>query len=138
ATIDVRLQQNANQWITAKGYVPAAAFAAKQVGTEPATGHVEPTDSADRIDLAIDSSPLGLGIVQGFTNEVTNVQGTVEAHLHVTGAAEDPHPSGAVTITDGALRVASTGVDYSHIAGRVDFEPDRVHIDALNVLDNRN
>jgi len=140
ATVDAKLQQNATQWITAKGYLPAALFIAKKgdASAVPPTGHIESAEVAagDRIDLAVDSSPLGLGILQGFTNEVTKVQGTLEAHVHVTGAADDPHPEGAVTLADGALTVASTGVAYSHIAGRVDLQPDRVHIDEITVLDN--
>ncbi len=91
-----------------------------------------------RIDLTVDSSPLGLGIIQGFTNEITNVQGTVEAHVRVTGSAEDPHPSGAITLANGVLTVASTGVAYSNIAGRVDLQEDRVHIEQITILDNHN
>jgi autotransporter translocation and assembly factor TamB len=136
ATIDTKLQQNADQWITAKGYVPAALLGAKK--TDAPAGHIEPVDAAQRIDLTVDSSPLGLGILQGFTSEITNVQGTVEAHVRVTGAADDPHPSGAITLANGALTVASTGVAYSNIAGRVDLQPDRVHIDQITVLDNHN
>src|SRR5262249_30650701 len=79
---------------------------------------------------------LGLGILQGLTSQVTNVQGTVKAHVHVTGSADDPHPSGVITLADGALTVVQTGVAYSHIAGRIDLQPDRVHIDEITVLDN--
>ena len=136
ATVDAKLQQNADQWITAKGYIPATLFSSKKPAESPiGGGHVEATES-DRIDLTVDSSPLGLGILQGFTNEVTDVQGTVEAHVRVTGAAADPHPSGSVTIANGALTVASTGVAYSNIAGAIDLQPDRVHIDQITVLDN--
>src|SRR5262245_39171406 len=139
ATIDTKLQQNAEQWITAKGFVPATLFAGKKADQSepPVTGHIEAVDPADRIDLAVDSSPLGLGIIQGFTTEVTDVQGTLEAHVRVTGAAGDPHPSGSITLANGALTVASTGVPYSHIAGRIDLQPDRVHIDQITALDNR-
>ena len=54
-TVDVRLQQNPTQWIAAKGYW----------GMAPAS----------RVDLAIDSSPIELGIVQGFVPELTDVRG---------------------------------------------------------------
>lgn len=137
-TIDSRLQQNAEQWITAKGYLPAALFTTKRAeqGEAPQTGHVEPATPDDRVDLTVDSSPLGLGIIQGFTDEITNVQGRVEAHLHVTGSAQDPHPSGAITLADGAMTVPSTGVAYAHMSGRVDLQEDRVHIDQITVLDN--
>src|SRR5262249_36413968 len=78
-TIDSKLQQNADQWITAKGYLPGTLFTAKNTegADASATGHVEPASPDDRIDLTVDSSPLGLGIIQGFTQEITNVQGTV-------------------------------------------------------------
>jgi TamB, inner membrane protein subunit of TAM complex/AsmA family len=137
-TIDSKLQQNADQWITAKGYLPAGLFTTKRTeqGESPQTGHVEPATPDDRVDLTVDSSPLGLGIIQGFTDEITNVQGTVEAHLHVTGSAQDPHPSGAITLADGAMTVPSTGVAYSHMSGRVDLQEDRVHIEQITVLDN--
>jgi autotransporter translocation and assembly factor TamB len=137
-TIDARLQQTADQWITAKGYAPTALFTSpgKTDPDTPRGSHVEPTEAADRVDLMIDSSPLGLGIVEGFTNELTNVQGTLEAHVHITGAAEDPHPSGTVSVANGAVSVASTGVTYSHIAGQIDLEPDRVHVDQITLLDN--
>jgi len=137
-TIDSKLQQNADQWITAKGYLPAALFTAMRTerADAPPTGHVEPASPDDRVDFTVDSSPLGLGIIQGLTDEVTNVQGTAEAHVHVTGSAQDPHPSGAITLANGAMTVPSTGGAYSHITGRVDLQEDRVHIDQITILDN--
>jgi len=133
-TVDAKLQQNPTQWISAKGYLPAALFTAAAPGE--ANAHVEPATPEDRVDLTVDSSPLDLGLVQGFTSALTNVQGTFEAHLRVTGAAEDPHPSGRLTIANGAMRVEPTGGDYAHINGNVEFQPDRVHIDQITVLDN--
>ncbi|HEY7171981.1 MAG TPA: translocation/assembly module TamB domain-containing protein [Vicinamibacterales bacterium] len=135
-TVDAKLQQNPTQWISAKGYLPTAVFSATPE-LERDT-HVEPSTPADRVDLTIDSSPLDLGLVQGFTTALTNVRGTLEAHLRVTGSAEDPHPSGRVTIANGALHVEPTGGDYAYINGNVDFQSDRVHIDQITVLDNHN
>jgi autotransporter translocation and assembly factor TamB len=133
-TVDAKLQQNPTQWISAKGYLPTALFSGAAPGE--ADAHVEPATPEDRVDLTIDSSPLDLGLVQGFTTAVTNVQGTLEAHLRVTGAAEDPHPSGRVTVANGAMRVESIGGDFAHINGNVEFQSDRVHIDEIAVLDN--
>lgn len=127
--IDTRLQQNPAQWITAKGTLPAALFG----GTAGREGSAADTDS---VDLTIDSSPIDLGLVQGFTTVLTGVTGTFEAHVRVTGTADDPRPDGAITVKDGALTVEPTGVGYSHIAGRIDLQPDRVHIDQFTVLDN--
>jgi autotransporter translocation and assembly factor TamB len=133
-TVDAKLQQNPTQWISAKGYLPTALFSA----TPAAEGgsHVDSATPEEGVDLTIDSSPLDLGLLQGFTTALTNVQGTLEAHMRVTGSAQDPHPSGRVTIANGAMKVEPTGGEYAHINGNVDFEPDRIHIDQITVLDN--
>jgi len=133
--VDARLQQNPTTWITAKGYVPTAAFAA--AGGKGPRVHHEAASPEESFNLHVDSSPIDLGVVQGFTTALTNVQGTVQAKVDVTGAADDPHPDGAITIANGAFNVEPTGVAYSHINGRIDLKPDGVHIDAINVLDNR-
>ena len=137
-TLDTRLQQNASQWITAKGYLPASLFSStKTQGHEPdAAGHIEPATPAERVDVTIESSPLDLGLIQGFTTAVKDVRGTVEAHVHVTGSADDPHPDGTLQIADGGLTVAPTGGVYSNIAGKIDLQADRVHVEQITVLDN--
>jgi hypothetical protein len=132
-TLDSRLQQNAAQWITAKGYLPASVFAQSEAEE---TTHIEPATPADRVDLTIESSPLDLGLVQGFTTAVTGVTGTFEAHVRLTGSGHDPHPEGSIVIANGGAQVVPSGVAYSHIAGKVDLQPDRVHIDAITLLDN--
>ena len=124
-TLDARLQENPTQWITAKGYLPVALFS----GNAPDAGTA-------RIDFAVDSSPMNLGVVQGFTNTVTDVAGSFQAHLKIGGTAADPQPSGMVTLDDGALTVGATGVRYTNIDGQIDVQADRVHIDAITLLDN--
>jgi translocation and assembly module TamB len=86
--------------------------------------------------VTIDSSPIDLGVVQGLTTDLTDVAGVLEAHVRLTGAANDPQPAGAVSVRDGAMTVAPTGVRYTNIAGRVELQPDRVHIDQIALLDN--
>jgi autotransporter translocation and assembly factor TamB len=140
-TLDTRLQQNATQWITAKGYLPTSLFSAPATGaandaTARVTSHVEPSTPADRVDLTIESSPLDLALIQGFTTAVKDVQGTLEAHVRVTGSAQDPHPEGTLSIANGAVTVEPTGVSYSNIAGNVELQPERVHISQITVLDN--
>ena len=133
-TLDAKLQQNSTAWITAKGYVPAAAFTSA-VSTERA--HRDEVAVDDRLDVHIDSSPIDLGLVQGFTTQVTNVTGTVQAKLDVTGAADDPHPVGAITVQNGAFTVDATGVAYTNLDGRIDLQQDKVHIAEVKVLDNQ-
>jgi autotransporter translocation and assembly factor TamB len=137
-TLDTRLQQNATQWITARGYLPSTLFSGSTAGAnDRSDGHIEAATPADRVDLTIDSSPLDLGLVQGFTTALTKVTGSVEAHLRVTGSAEDPHPEGSLQIANGGVTIEPTGGVYTNIAGKIDLQPDRVHIDQITILDNR-
>ena len=122
-TLNTRLQQNPTTWLEAKGTVPTSAL--------------NGTGGAESIDVHVDSSPVDLGLVQGFTNALTNVTGTFEAHVNVTGTAADPKPAGAITIQNGAFKVEPTGVAYTAFDGRIDLQPDRVHIDQIRVLDNQ-
>jgi translocation and assembly module TamB len=64
------------------------------------------------------------------------VKGTLQAKVDITGTADDPRPNGAVTISNAAFTVEPTGVTYTDLDGRIDLQPDRVHIDSITVLDN--
>jgi uncharacterized protein involved in outer membrane biogenesis len=132
-TLDAKLQQNPTAWITAKGYVPTAAFTS---GVAAGGEHHEPASAADRIDLHIDSSQIDLGIVQGLTTEVTKVTGTMQAKVDVTGAVDDPHPAGGITVQNGAFSVERTGVSYTNLEGKIDLQADKIHIDQIRLLDN--
>jgi translocation and assembly module TamB len=134
ATIDARLQQNPTTWLTANGYVPVAALRETPPGTNAA--HVETAPREDRFDLHIDSSPIDLGIVQGFTTALNKVTGTLQAKVDVTGAASDPHPTGGITVQNAAFTVEPTGVSYTNFDGRIDLQRDRVHIERLGLVDN--
>ena len=132
--VDARLQQNPTTWIEAKGYVPVAAF---KSGTTVEGIHRTSVPREDQFDLHVDSSQIDLGLIQGFTTELTNVTGTLQAKVDITGAADDPHPNGVVTVQNGAFLVKSTGVPYTNLDAKIDLQEDKVHIDQLRVLDNQ-
>jgi len=135
--VDTRLQQSPTTWITAKGYVPTAALSAAKPGAAHTHHDPNTVPEADRFDVHVDSSPIDLGLIQGFTNQLTNVKGTVQAKIDVTGAADDPHPAGAIKLQSAAFTVAATGVTYTDATGEIDLQPDKVHIESINVLDNQ-
>src|SRR4026208_2371557 len=108
-TLDARLQENPTQWITAKGHLPTALFSSNA-----------PDAATAQIDLTVDSSPINLGVVQGFTSAITDVPGSSEAHLRVAGTAADPEPSGVVTLDKGAVSVDAVGVRYTNIDGKIE------------------
>jgi translocation and assembly module TamB len=97
-------------------------------------GHVAESEG-DRVDLRITSSALSLGVIQAFTPQVTNVAGTLEADVHLTGSGEDPHVQGHVDIKGGAFGVPAGGVSYSGLNTRIDLEPDEVRLQKFSILD---
>ena len=61
------------------------------------------------VDVQIASSPIDLGLVQGFTPYVTNVTGTLQANVRVTGTGYDPHVEGAIDVRGGAFAIPELG-----------------------------
>ena len=130
---DTRLQQSASNWLEAKGYIPVAAF---KKAAAPGAHREDPAAKEDAFDLHIHSTPIELALVQGMTTALTNVRGTTQATIDITGAGDDPHPNGVITIDNAAFTVAQTGVTYTDLDGRIELEPDRIHIADIEVLDN--
>ena len=126
--IDATLQQSATESITAKGSVPMTLF------KRSPGGHVAATEG-DRVDVRVTTSALNLGIIQAFTTQVTNVAGTLEADVHLTGSGEDPHAQGHIDIKGGAFGLPAGGVSYSGLNTRIDLEPDRIHLQKFAILD---
>jgi hypothetical protein len=133
--LDARLDQNPTAWLTAKGYAPLSLFKPRP-DARILPPHSAPATPDERVDLQIDSTPIDLGVVQGFTTAVSNVTGTVEAHVRLTGSGDDPHPDGTVAFNEGAFTVDASGVSYAHLRGDVQLQGDTIHIDTISVLDN--
>jgi translocation and assembly module TamB len=129
--VDARLVQAPGVELTAKGTVPMSALR-----STPGTpgGHVAAA-AGDQIDLHVQSTPIDLGLIQGFTNQLTNVTGTLQADVRVTGSGRDPHLAGYVDIQKGAFEVVRAGVGFSGLSTRVEMVEDRVRIPNLRILD---
>ena len=132
-TMDVRLQQTPAAWITAKGHAPMTLFRPTPPGIEPHDG----TGAGGSVDIQIASSPIDLGIVQGFTSYVTNVTGTLEANVRVVGTGYDPHLDGVVDVRGGAFAIPDLGTNYTGLDTRVELKPDVLSIQEFKILDNR-
>ena len=128
--VDIRLQQNPQAWLIARGTLPTALF------RSPTTPSGTPAPGSDApVDLTVRSSPIDLGVVQGFTSAITKASGTLVADAHLGGTAATPEMSGHVQFTNGAFTVAPAGVAYKALNGRVDLRPGRAVIDKLSVSD---
>ena len=127
--IDATLNQSATESITAKGSVPTSLFTAS-----PSGEHVEPTPE-DAVDLQIKSSVISLALLQGVTNQLTNVAGTLEADVHLTGSAQDPHAQGFVDIKNGAFGIPAAGETFTGLTTRIELKPETVQVREFQLLD---
>jgi autotransporter translocation and assembly factor TamB len=127
--LDVRLQQNPRAWIAARGTLPTALFGPTTPGGAPVPGADLP------VDLTVKSSPIDLGIVQGFTGAVTKAAGTLVADLRVGGTAAKPEMSGGIDVANGAFTLEPAGVSYKALDGRIALQPNRAVIERLGVTD---
>ena len=131
--LDVRLQQTPTAWLTAKGHAPLTLFRANPTGVDAAD--LEGTGGA--VDIEVATSQIDLGIVQGFTSYLTNVTGTLQANVRVTGTGYDPHLLGVVDVRGGAFAIPDLGTNYTGLDTRIDLKPDVLSIQEFKILDNR-
>jgi hypothetical protein len=131
--VDVKLQQNPNAWITAKGFAPVSTFRPNP----PEMGHEhQAASTGEEIDIQVQSSTIDLGLVQGFTSAISNVTGTLQANFKVTGSGYDPHLDGAIEVKNGGFAVPDLGTTYTGLDTRIDLKPDAVTITQMRILDN--
>ena len=130
--LDVRLDQDARSWFTAKGFAPTTLF---QPTPRPMEGeHVTPP-LGEAINIEVASSQIDLGVVQGFTSYVKDVTGTLQANFKVTGSGYDPHLDGAIDIKGGAFTAPDLGTSFSGLDTRIELKPDEVTINEFRILD---
>jgi uncharacterized protein involved in outer membrane biogenesis len=132
-TMDVRLQQAPDAWITAKGTAPLTLFRP----TPPEVEAHDNTTAGGAVDIQIASSQVDLGIIQGFTPYVTNVTGTMQANVHLVGSGYDPHADGVVEVRGGAFAVPQLGTQYSGLDTRIELTPEVVTVQEFKILDSR-
>ena len=134
--VDVRLDQDPQSWLTAKGFAPTTLFQPTPRAMEGE--HVAPP-LGEAINIEVATSQINLGVIQGFVPYVTNVTGTLQANVKVSGSGYDPHLDGAVDIKGGAFAVPDLGSSFSGLDTRIDLKPDEVTISEFRILDkNKN
>jgi translocation and assembly module TamB len=120
--IDLRLDQSPGIWITAVGTVPMALF--------DAAGPDRP------VNVAIKSSGIDLGLLEGLTDVVRGVSGELHVDVRAVGTTKDPHFEGSVTVAKAAFAVAATGAKYKNASAALTLTTDRVAVDSLRVEDS--
>jgi len=127
-TVDATLRQSPTEQIMVKGSAPRSLF------TPGTAGHTAPT-SGEEVDLHVTSTAMNLAVIQGFTDLVANVTGTLQADVRVTGSGADPHIVGFVDIRKGAFGVPLGGVSYTGLDTRIELSPDAVRLTEFQILD---
>jgi translocation and assembly module TamB len=119
--LDLRLDQSPGVWITAVGSVPLGLFNA-EMPDEP-------------IDVAITSSTISLGLIEGLTGVVRDVSGDLKIDVKAIGTSRDPHVDGAIQITNAGFLAVASGARYKNARVALTLAPDKITVDSLHVED---
>jgi hypothetical protein len=119
--VDIRLDQAPGIWMTANGSVPRGLFD-QSLPEQP-------------LNVAIVSSPINLGLLEGITDVVTRVTGTLRLDVKAIGTSRDPHFQGLVEVTDAGFLATATGSRYKNAHAVFRFAKDRVTVDKLHIED---
>lgn len=122
-SIDVRLDQAPGVWLTAAGTIPMSVFDAAR--------------PEQPMDVSVTSSSVGLGLIEGVTDVVRDVTGTMRIDVNVIGTSHDPHFAGTVNVDQAAFVVAASGARYKNGQAALRLGSDRVTVETLHLDDNR-
>lgn len=86
------------------------------------------SDRPLRVDISGDSLPLDL--IPSFTDAVAQMRGTAAGSFAMRGTLKRPAFVGAVTWTDGSMKIVPTGVVVRDIAASVRMANDTVFVDS--------
>jgi autotransporter translocation and assembly factor TamB len=116
------LLQNQTSWLTAEGQIPRRLLGGQG---DPAAG----------MDVKIRSSPIELGFIAGVTDALSEVTGTLQADVRVTGTPKQPLVAGRLAIRGGAFSAPALGTRFRGLDTEITFEPDAMVIPEFRVLD---
>ena len=120
---DLRLDQRPGTWLTARGSVPMDLFSS--------AGSKKP------VDVAVRSSSIDLGLIEGVTTAVRNVAGTLELNVTVKGQADDPRFDGFLDLKGASFEVPATGIRYQNGTAHLAFVPQAVTVDQFRLEDSK-
>ena len=119
--VDARLDQAPGVWLTANGKVPLSLFNAS-LPEQP-------------LDVAIKSSTISLGLIEGVTDIVRDVSGQIQLDVKAIGTSRDPHMDGVVQIANAGFVATSTGARYKNIRAQIGLAREKIAVEALHVED---
>ncbi|CAA9315286.1 MAG: hypothetical protein AVDCRST_MAG11-1736 [uncultured Gemmatimonadaceae bacterium] len=114
---------------TSRPYFTATAALPVNLALQGATGPRLPEGRELRAELTLDSLPLTL--LPRLSAAVTDLRGTANGRVTVTGALPRPTIAGALAVDSAAAGIAPLGITLSEVAARVRVERDTVVIDSV-------
>jgi autotransporter translocation and assembly factor TamB len=120
-TLDATLVQSGANTLKATGHVPVGAGA---------------LNSSTPMEVKITSTPIDLGLTQVLTDSISNVSGTGQVNLTLTGSPQAPLVDGTIAIAKGKFLLAGTGVNYDQVTAGLTFQKNHLQIDALELHDD--
>lgn len=87
------------------------------------------------VDLQIRGTNTDLSLLGALIPGLTDLAGPIELRVDITGTTDTPRFAGLATVREGQFTISATGVTYQDIAGRVDFNNDRIRIESLTGTD---
>jgi hypothetical protein len=120
---EMRLDQRPGIWLSARGSVPVDLFS-RSATKKP-------------VDLAIRSSSIDLGVVEGLTSAVRNMVGTLQLDLTAKGPADEPRFDGFIDVTGASFDVPASGVRYRNGSLHLALAPDALTLERFRLEDNK-
>lgn len=90
---------------------------------------IEP--ESDALRLAVNVRDDGLALMNLFTNQVTWISGQGAVDLTIEGTLSDPRAVGSITLQDTVLTAQNLPAPITEVTGQVDFNFDRIQVQAL-------
>ncbi len=85
--------------------------------------------------MAVVSSPINLALLEGLTDVVTKVRGTLRLDVKAVGSSRDPHFDGLVELSDAGFLTTATGSTYKNAHAVFRLARDRITVDRLHIED---
>jgi hypothetical protein len=120
--LDLRVDQRPGVWLAAVGRLPADVLTAGARSERP-------------MELAVRSSAVGLGLLEGATNVIRDVTGRAQLDVTVSGSPNDPRFDGTVDIAEAGFLVVASGARYRNGRMFVRLGSERVEFDTLHIED---
>src|SRR5207244_3535374 len=80
-------------------------------------------------------SSIDLALIEGLTDAVSMVTGTMLIDVKAVGTSRDPHVEGGVGLSNAAFLVMSTGSRYKNGRAALRLSTDRIDVDSFHLED---